>query len=384
MKKIAAGIIGMGFIGGSHIEALRRIGFVELAAVADAVPEQARRKAEEFSVPCCYDNVEALLANPDIEVVHNCTPNNLHFEINRKIIQANKHVFSEKPLARYSYESEQMLKLLAEHPAVVSGVNFCYRMNPLVLEIKNQIKKGVIGKPVLVHGSYLQDWLMYDDDYNWRIDPEISGPSRCVADIGSHWIDLAQTVIDSKIVEVCADTLIAHPIRKKAMGVVESFARNKSDNYEEICVTTEDYATVLVRFANGVRGHFMCSQISAGRKCLLDIEINGKEGSYYWNQEKSDVAWKGNRDTNNEVVMRNPNLMDPSVRPYTYLPAGHPEGWNDAQRNNLFSFYKFIADEKNTREDSCDFATFEEAHYIMKITEAILKSATEKRWVSVD
>jgi len=302
MKKIAAGIIGMGFIGGSHIDALRRIGFVELAAVADAVPEQARRKAEEFSVPCCYDNVEALLANPDIDVVHNCTPNNLHFEINKKIIQANKHVFSEKPLGRYSSESEQMLKLLAEHPAVVGGVNFCYRMNPLVRDIKNQIKKGAIGKPVLVHGSYLQDWLMYDDDYNWRIDPEISGPSRCVADIGSHWIDLAQTVIDSKIVEVCADTLIAHPIRKKAMGAVESFAKNKSDNYEEICVTTEDYATVLVRFANGARGHFTCSQISAGRKCRLDIEINGKDGSYYWNQENSDVAWKGNRDTNNEVV----------------------------------------------------------------------------------
>lgn len=384
MEKLRVGIVGMGFIGGSHIEAIRRIGPAQLVAVADAIPQVARRKADEFGVPNCYDSIEALLEDPNIDVVHNCTPNNLHLPINLKIIASGKHVFSEKPLARTSEESAQMLAALIKQPQVVAGVNFCYRMNPLALEMKARIKSGEIGRPLVVQGTYLQDWLLYDTDYSWRIEEEAGGPSRCVSDIGSHWMDLAQNLTGAKIVSVCADTYIAHPVRKKPTGAVETFSKNTSTEYEEVKVTTEDYAAVLLRFDNGARGYFSCSEIAAGRKCRLDIEIDGQNGSFYWNQEQSDKMWKGMRDEANQEVMRNPGQMDPAAARYTALAAGHPEGWNDAQKNNIAAFYNYILAGKQPGKDPCDFATFEEGHYILRLTEAILQSANEKRWIDIN
>lgn len=384
MKKLKVGIIGMGFIGGSHIDAVRRLGTAELVAVADAVPEVARKKAAEYGVPNCYDSIDSLLGDTEIDVIHNCTPNNLHLPVNRRIIESGRHVFSEKPLSRTAAESAEMLELLRQHPDVVAGVNFCYRMNPLAREIRRRIALGEIGRPLVVQGTYLQDWLLYDTDYNWRIEEEVSGPSRCVGDIGSHWMDLAQNLTGSRITEVCADTFIAHPTRKKPLGVVETFSANKSGEYEEVPVTTEDYAAVLLRFDNGARGWFSCSEIAAGRKCRLDIEIDGGKGSYYWNQEQSDRMWMGDRDGFNKEIMRNPGQMDSEAAKYSYLAAGHPEGWNDAMRNNVAAFYQFILDGKKHGTDVCDFATFEEAHYIMRLTEAILQSAREKCWITVE
>lgn len=383
MAGVKAAIIGMGYIGVSHIEAIRRIGYAELVAVTDVNSELAHKKAEEYNIPKCYDTVDELLADPEIQVVHNCTPNNLHLEINEKIIKAGKHVFSEKPLARTSEESEKLLEVLKEHPEVAHGVSFCYRMNPLVQDMKNRIKAGEIGDPLVVHGSYLQDWLLFDTDYNWRIEPEVSGPSRCMADIGSHWMDTAQTVVGSKITDVCADLFIALPTRKKPKGQVETFAKNANTEYEERTITTEDYGAVLVRFANGARGVFQASEISAGRKCFLNIEVDGTKASYYWNQEKSDEMWMGNRDVENRQIMRNPGQMSPEARQYTYLAAGHPEGWNDAFRNNILSFYNHIKSGKQG-EENVDFATFDDGHYIMKLTEAIIESSKTGRWVHVE
>jgi len=383
MKKIRAGIVGMGFIGVSHIEAIRRIGFAELVAVTDVNYELAKKKAEEFNIPKCYRTIEELLADESIDVVHNCTPNNLHLEINEKIIKAGKHVFSEKPLARNSEESARMLQLLSENKNIVHAVNFNYRMNPLVQEMKNKVKNGEIGKPILAHGSYLQDWLLFDTDYNWRIEPEISGPSRCIADIGSHWMDSVQTVLNAKITEVCADLVTVFPVRKKPKGQVETFSINTNAEYEERKITTEDYGAVLFKMDNGVRGVFYVSEVSAGRKCYLNFEIDGTMASLYWNQETADQMWMGFRDRDNCQVMRNPNLMTPEARGYTYLAAGHPEGWNDALKNNVYSLYKFIAEGKDLSKDPHDFATFEEGHYIIKLTEAILKSSETRQWVKV-
>ncbi len=384
MKKIRVGIIGMGYIGVSHIEALRRIGFVELRAVADVNFELAKRKAEEFSIPYCYSDIDQLIQDSEIDAIHNCTPNYLHMEVNEKIIRAGKHIFSEKPLAKSSKESAHMLQVLYEHPDIVAGVNFCYRMYPLIQDAKLRIAKGEIGNPYLVHGSYLQDWLLYDTDYNWRIEPEYSGASRCVGDIGSHWMDIAQVLVGSRITEVCADTVIALPTRKKPTVQVETFSANVDTDYEEKKVFTEDYAGVLIKFENGASGVFQCSQISAGRKCFIDIEVDGSKASLHWNHEMGDRMWKGNRDKQNEQIMRNPNLMIPEARKYTYLGAGHPEGWNDAFKNNIESFYRFIKDGKKRGVDQADFATFEEGHYIMKLTEAIIQSGKEKRWISID
>jgi predicted dehydrogenase len=383
MESIKAGIIGMGFIGVSHLEAVRRIGFAELAAVADDNFALAQAKAKDYNVAKCYRTVDELLADPGISVVHNCTPNNLHLEINEKIIKAGKHVFSEKPLGMSSLETAKMLKLLEQNPRVTGAVNFNYRMNPLVQDMKNRVRNGDIGKVNLVHGSYLQDWLLYDTDYNWRVEPEISGPSRCVADIGSHWMDAVQTVTGSRITEVCADLLIAFPVRKKPKGQVETFSLNASSEYEEKKVTTEDYGAILIKFDNGAHGVFYVSQISAGRKCWFNFEIDGSKSSFYWNQETADHMWQGSRDGYNSQIMRNPNLMTSESRQYSYLAAGHPEGWNDALKNNVYALYKFIAEGKDARKDKPDFATFEDGHYILKLTEAILESSRDKKWVTV-
>lgn len=384
MEHINVGIVGMGYIGVSHIEALRRIGFVRVAAVADVNYALAQKKAKEYGIEKCYQSMDELIADPDIQAVHNCTPTHLHREVNEKIIKAGKHVYSEKPLARSSDESASMLALLKQRPDAVAGVNFCYRMYPLMQDAKNRIANDEIGRPYLVHGSYLQDWLLYETDYNWRIETEYSGASRCVADIGSHWMDLAQVLIGSKIKEVCANTVIAHPIRKKPTTPVETFSINTNVDYEDKEVTTEDYAGALIKFENGTSGIFQCSEISAGRKCFLDIEVDGAKAALHWNHETGDQMWKGNRDSNNEIVMRNPNLMTSEARQYSYLAAGHPEGWNDAFKNGMDSFYRFIAAGKKMGVDPCDFATFEEGHYLIKLTEAILKSAKERRWITVE
>ncbi len=383
MKKIKAGIIGMGFIGVSHIEAIRRVGFAELVAVADVNYDLAKKKADEYHIPKCYATVEELLADEEITVVHNCTPNFLHKEINEKIIKAGKHIFSEKPLTRTAEESAEMLELLKQYPNTIHGVNFNYRMNPLVQEMKQKVISGEVGKVNLVHGSYLQDWLLYDTDYNWRIEPEVTGVSRCIADIGSHWMDAVQTVTGAKIVEVCADLVTVFPVRKKPLGQVETFSVNTNTDYEERKVTTEDYGAVLFKMDNGAHGVFYVSEVSAGRGCYFNFEIDGTKCSMEWNQERADEMWMGHRDGPNYLVKRNPNHMTPEAKQYTYLSAGHPEGWNDAMKNNVMAFYKFIGEDKKMGVDPVDFATFEDGHYIMKLTEAIVESSKSRAWVRV-
>lgn len=383
MRKIMAGIIGAGFISLSHLDAIRRIGFADIVGITDVNYELAKKKADEYGIPKCYRSVEELLADGNINVVHNCTPNHLHLEINKKIIKAGKHVFSEKPLAMNTTESQEMLDLVNEHKELVHGVNFNYRMNPLVQDIKHKISNGEIGTPKLIHGSYLQDWLLFDTDYNWRLEPEIGGASRCIADIGSHWMDMAQTVTGAKITEVCADLVIVLPVRKKTKSMVETFSQNTDMEYEEKEIKTEDYGAVLFKMDNGCHGVFHASEVSAGRKCYLNIEVNGTKASLYWNQENADHMWMGFREQHNMQIMRNPLLVDPKVQPYTYLASGHPEGWNDAIKNNIYSFYKFIVDGKEIGKDSCDFATFKEGHYILKLTEAILESNKDRKWVKL-
>ena len=383
MTNIKCAVVGMGFISGFHIDAIRRVGFVEVSAITDVNYNLAKKKAEKYNILKCYRSVDELLSDPEISVVHNCTPNNLHFEINKKIISAGKHVFSEKPLALNSKESGELLNILKQNPKVVAGVNFLYRMNPLVQEMKAKVRNGDIGKPILVHGSYLQDWLLYDTDYNWRVEKDLGGASRCIADIGSHWMDAVQTVLSDKIVEVCSDLATVHNIRKKPKTQVETFATVTGIEYEERKIDTEDYGAVMFKMQSGIHGVFYVSEVSAGRKCHFNFEIDGTKASMYWNQETCDWMWIGYRDKYNQQVMRNPNLMAKETRRYTTLAAGHPEGWNDAERNNIYSFYKYILDGKKLGKDPSDFATFKEAHYIIKLTEAILESNKTKRWVKV-
>jgi predicted dehydrogenase len=256
-------------------------------------------------------------------------------------------------------------------------------MNPLVQETRIRYEKGDLGRALLVHGSYLQDWLLYETDYNWRIEPEISGPSRCISDIGTHWMDIVQCVLGAKITEVCADLAIVFPTRKKPKGQVETFSTSASMEYEEKEVKTEDYGAVLFKMDDGTSGVFYASQVSAGRGCYLNFEIDGAKCSVAWNQEQGDRMWVGHRDGDNNLVLRNPAMLNKEALPFTHLAKGHPEGWNDAQVATVFAFYDYIRQGKKQGVDKKHFADFNDGHYLVKLVEAILKSSKERAWVKV-
>jgi len=383
MRKFGVGIIGMGYIGESHIEAVRRIGLCNLVAVADTNAELAKAKAETYGIPKCYSTVDELLTDPNIDVVHNCTPNFLHTEINQKIIRSGKHLLSEKPLALNYQETKELIELKDNYPNVVAGVNFNYRLNPLVQDMRRRIERGDIGDVKLATGSYLQDWLLYDTDYNWRLEPEVGGASRCIADIGSHWMDAVQHITGHKIVEVMADLVTVILVRKKPTKQTETFSSVAPTEYEEKPIKTEDYGAVMFKTDKGASGVYYVSEVSAGHGCYFNFEINGSKASLKWNQEENDRLWVGYRDEDNQLVIRNPNNISPEVKQYTNLAKGHPEGWNDAFKGNIYSFYKYISDGKKLGTDTPDFATLEQAAYIVKLTEAILESNTKRQWIKL-
>ncbi len=380
MKKLKVAIIGLGFIGESHIEAVRRIGNCELYGVLSSHPEKAKAKAEYYGIPKCYNSLEELLADPDVDVIHNCTPNRLHHEINCKVIRAGKHLFSEKPLCATYQEAEELLAAQKEHPEVAAGVNFNYRLNPLVIEMRSRISNSEIGDVRIISGYFLQDWLLYDTDYSWRLEPELSGPSCCVADIGSHWMDTVQFVTGHRITEVMADVDTVIPVRKKPLAAGNTFTSEVSAEYEEVEVKNEDYGAVLFKTDKGARGVFYVSELCPGHGCDLNFEIDGSKASFRWDQEECEKLWMGHRDGANYMITREPNAMTPEARAYASLAKGHPEGWNDAFKGNIQSFYRYIQ-EGMTGE--APFATIEQAAYVVKLTEAILKSSKERKWVEI-
>ncbi|WP_299094180.1 Gfo/Idh/MocA family oxidoreductase [uncultured Metabacillus sp.] len=384
MRKIKVGIIGTGFIGPTHIEAIRRLGFVEVVGLAETSQETAEKKAVELGIPKAYGDYREMLKDSEIQVVHNCTPNHLHFAINKEIILAGKHVVSEKPLAMNSEESAELLELAEKH-GVVHTVNFNYRQHASIQNLQAKITNGDLGKVNLVHGSYLQDWLLFETDYNWRLALEVGGKSRAVADIGSHWCDTVQFVTGKKIVEVFADLATVVPVRKMPTGNVATFgAQNKEDmEYEDVLINTEDYASVLVRFEDGSRGVFTVSQVSAGRKNRLSFEINGSHSSVFWNQEEPEKLWIGHRDKANEFLLADPALFSAEARSAIHHPGGHNEGWPDALKNMMLNFYSFVRDGKSLKTDKPKFATFVDGHISMCITDAILESHQQQKWVKV-
>jgi predicted dehydrogenase len=384
MQKIKVGIIGTGFIGPTHIEAIRRLGFVEVVGLAETSQEQAERKAAELGIPKAYGDYREMLRDDEIQVVHNCTPNHLHFAINKEIILAGKHVLSEKPLAMNSKESAELLDLAKKH-GVVHGVNFNYRQFPSVQNLHAKVANGDLGKVNLVHGSYLQDWLLYETDFNWRLAPEVGGKSRAVADIGSHWCDTVQYVTGNRIVEVFADLATVLPVRKKTKSNTATFGAQGTEEveYEDVTINTEDYASVLVRFEDGSRGVFTVSQVSAGRKNRLSFEIDGSQSSAFWNQEEPEKLWMGYRDKPNELLLADAALFSPEARSSIHHPGGHNEGWPDALKNMMLNYYTFIREGKDPLKDKTNFATFEDGHISMSITDAILESHEQQKWVKV-
>ncbi len=371
----------MGYIGESHIEAVRRIGICNLYAVADTNAALAQAKAEMYGIEKCYSTVDELLADPNIDAVHNCTPNFLHLEINKKIIASGKHLLSEKPLCTTYEEAAELVELKKEYPNSAAAVNFNYRLNPMVQEAKARIARGELGDIRIFSGSYLQDWLLYDTDYSWRLEPEVSGNSCAIADIGSHWMDIVQHVTGHKIVEVMADLDTVIPVRKKPTKQVETFSNNVPTEYEEVKIQNEDYGAVMFRTDKGARGVYFVSEACAGHGCYLNFELSGSKASVAWNQEENDRLWMGFRGGENHLIIRDPNAISPEAKKYTALAMGHSEGWNDAFKGNIYSFYRYIAE---GMEGDAPFSTLEQAAYIVKLTETIVKSSKEKRWIKVD
>lgn len=383
MKKLKVGIVGLGFVGILHIDAIRRIPYAEIVAVADKNMEQTKRIAEEYGIPQYYDNVDDLINGSRPDVIHNCTPNYLHKEINIKVIQNEIHLFSEKPLTRTAQEAADVLSALREHPDVVTGVNHCYRMNPMVQEMYTMIQSGEIGVPRIVHGAYIQDYLSEETDYSWRIDPEISGASRAIADIGIHIMDTIQFVLDSRITDVCADLYTALPIRKKPKGQVATFSKNANTEYEDIEIKTEDYGAVMFRTDKGLHGVYCVSEISPGHGCGLEFEVDGSKASVEWNQEHPNQLRVGYRERGILSIDRDPITLSDRAKGYTKLAKGHPEGWNDTEVNSIRKFYDYILKDKEKRTEKPEFATFEEAFYLMKVVEAILESNKTGSWVHI-
>ncbi|MBO5755971.1 MAG: Gfo/Idh/MocA family oxidoreductase [Clostridia bacterium] len=380
MKKIRVGIVGMGYIGESHIEAVRRIGFCELYAVADTNAALAKAKAEYYVIEKCYYNLDDLLADPEIDAVHNCTPNFLHLEINKKILKSGKHLLSEKPLCMNYAETEELMALKAQCPNSAVAVNFNYRLNPMVQEAKNRVKSGEFGDVRVITGSYQQDWLLYDTDYSWRLEPAVAGASCAIADIGSHWMDAIQHVTGHKITEVMADLKTTIPVRKKPTKQTETFTNAVPTEYEEVKVENEEYGAVLFHTDKGATGVYHVSEVAAGHGCYFNFEINCSKASVKWNQEENDRLWIGYRGGDNRTIIRDPNSISAGARPYTSLAMGHPEGWNDAFKGNIYAFYKYIYD---GMVGEPVFSTLEDASYIVKLTEAIVKSSKEKKWIKI-
>ncbi|MEM6162263.1 Gfo/Idh/MocA family oxidoreductase [Erwinia sp. P6884] len=381
---INAGIIGSGFIGPAHIEALRRLGNIHVVAICDREQAKAEAHAAQLNVPHAYSDVATFLQHEGLEVVHNCTPNHVHAAINRQVLRAGKHLFSEKPLCMTMEEARELVDL-AEQAGVVHGVSFVYRQFAMVQQAASMMRQAELGRLFSAQGSYVQDWMLEETDYNWRVNAEKGGASRAVADIGSHWCDTIQFTTGKKIVEVMADLAIVWPGRKASVQQGATFGgRQEAPQYESHEVTTEDMGFVLFRFDDGSKGSFNVSQVSAGRKNRLAFEVNGSIASLAWDQETPQQLWIGHRHQANQLLSDDPSLLNADVAGRARFPGGHIEGWPDAFRNMMQQFYLAVAQGRPPAQKEAAFATFHDGAQVMAIVDAIVRSHQQQRWMKVE
>jgi predicted dehydrogenase len=375
ISELKAAVVGTGFIGVVHVDALRRLG-VEVRGVVGSTPERASAKG----IAPVYESYEDLLGDDEVDVVHLTTPNSLHFPQVRQALAAGKHVVCEKPLAVTSEESAELVEL-AERSGLVNCTNFNIRFYPIVQEARARIRDGELGQVWNVHGGYLQDWLALPTDWNWRLEPEKAGELRAVGDIGSHWLDLTQFVTGLRIVEVLADLATAIPVRRRPTGEVETFASAAGVEREDAPMTTEDIAHILLRLENGARGSCVCSQVSTGRKNSLRFEVDGSRGALAWDGERNEELWLGRRDAPNEVLLRGAAPMSPEAAGRTHLPVAHAEGFADTFRELYRAVYADVA--RGGPADEPDYPTFRDGHVENVLGDCIALSNRERRWVEV-
>jgi predicted dehydrogenase len=381
MNKIKVGVVGTGFIGPAHIEALRRLPNVEVAALCEVNIDLARQKADQLGIERPYV-FEDLLRQEDISTIHICTPNFLHYSQAKAALEAGKHVVCEKPLAKDLKEAEELVALAAR-TGLVNAVHFNLRYYPLARQMKVMREKGELGEVYSVIGSYLQDWLFYETDYNWRLEPDKSGDSRAIADIGSHLMDILEYITGLKTVAVMADFNTIHKTRKKPLKPVETYSGKmlKPEDYADVPINTEDHANVLLRFNNGNRGVITVSQVSAGRKNQMKLEIAGSKKTFAWNSEAPNEMWIGNRDGYNENLMRDPSLVHAEARSVISFPGGHNEGFPDTSKQMFKEVYAAVAAGKQPATPT--YPTFADGYRELLICERILESNRKQGWVEV-
>lgn len=381
-EELQVGVVGTGFIGPAHIEALRRLG-ISVAGIVGSSPERALPKAEALRLDTVYNSYEDLLADARINVVHITSPNHLHYPQTKAALEAGKHVICEKPLAMDSTESAELVAL-ANEKGLVNAVNFNIRFYPLAHHAKSLVEGGEIGDIYIVQGSYLQDWLLYETDWNWRLEPGLGGEMRAVADIGSHWLDLMTFITGKRIEGVCADFHTFLPVRQKPKSAIDTFTGKMqlATETEPQEINTEDYATIMLRFVDGARGVVTVSQVSAGRKNRLFFEIDGAKASLMWDSERPNELMIGHRERPNELLIKDPSLLSDEARQFASYPGGHNEGFPDTFKQLYSAVYRYI--EAGDYSAPADFPTFADGHYELQLGEAILQSAREERWVRLN
>jgi predicted dehydrogenase len=375
IEQLRAGVVGTGFIGVVHVEALRRLG-VEVVGVVGSSPERARAKV----LAPVYDTYEELLADERVDVVHLTTPNHLHHAQVKRALEAGKHVVCEKPLAMTSEQSAELVEL-AERSGLVHCTNFNIRFYPQVQHARAHLHSGAIGSVWSVHGGYLQDWLLLPTDWNWRLEPEKGGELRAVGDIGSHWLDLLQFVTGMRVESLLADLATTIPVRRRPTGEVETFAAAADVEREDTAMSTEDLAHILLRFEGGARGSLVVSQVSAGRKNSLRFEVDGSKGALAWDSERHEELWLGHRGKANELLLRDPAAFAPEASGRTHLPAGHAEGFGETFKELYRAVYTAVAE--GAPPDEPDYPTFVDGHWENVLGDAVARSNRERRWVEV-
>lgn len=380
MKTFRTGVVGVGFIGTVHVEQLRRLGNVEVVAITDS--QGAQQKAAELFVPKGYEDYRQMIDQENLDCIHICTPNNTHYEIAMYAMEHGVHVVCEKPMT-VTLEEARTLKETAAEKHLINAMNFNCRFYPMAYQMREMVKSGQVGDIYTVHGGYLQDWLFYDTDYSWRLEPEASGASRAFADIGSHWIDLVEFVTGIQVTEVFADFAIFHKTRKKPLKKIDTYSGMalRPEDYEEVPVQTEDYATVLFHMENGAHACCNISQVYAGRKNQMIVSIGGSQCAMEWDSENSNTLWVGNRSALNGEFVKDPSILAPETGSVISYPGGHVEGFPDTFKQNFKQIYARIADPQSKQGD---YADFQAGYREMVLCDRIIQSAKERRWISVE
>lgn len=380
MQRIKTAVFGTGFVGRVHLEGIRRLGNVDIYAIGERRIEKAQQAAAEFGAEKATNEPREILEDPNVQAIHICTPNYLHFPLAMQALAAGKHVLCEKPLTTSADEARQMVAA-ARASGLRNSTFHNLRYYPMVQHMRRMREDGELGDILAVQGTYSQDWLLLDTDWNWRLDSKANGPSRCMADIGSHWCDMAEHVTGQRITSLCADLQTFHKVRKQPKGPIETFAGKtlRPEDYTEVPVDTEDFGAVVFRMGERTRGAFTASQVSAGCKNRLSIEIYGSKASVSWSQERPDELWIGQRNSPNQVIIKDPSLMKPAARSYADLPGGHSEGYDDTFKQLFRRFYQAVADPTIAPQ----YPEFADGLRQLTILEAEMQSNAARAWVDV-